>query len=405
MATAQADKAQAKKAETAGCSGFIPKPFSADELKSQIEAVFGEDNAESKDTAAAGPQQAASGKVKLRVAHIQITDHLILGILASWIKQGEITPKYFELETQCMPGWNPVEKALERGDVDAAFVLAPIAMDLFHFGVPIKMVLLAHRNGSMFVRNRVGAFQESYNGFFKKKSVLIPHKLSVQHMLTHMFFNPINIKASLDKGDDVDINLEVVAPINMPPYLKENSDVAGFVVAEPIGSLSITSMISNKLFLSSEIWSNHPCCVVAVRDDFSGPHADAVQEFVEYLVKAGKYIAKESSMSAFGAIRFLDPDKRLGLNIQTIKKVLSDPLGIKTDNLFPVKDDIDRIQRYMHDAMGVGHIIDIDSFVDSQYAEIVYYDFDYSTHSSEFLNTEDTVKSLLDRSAIEPDTT
>ncbi|MBT4263208.1 MAG: ABC transporter substrate-binding protein [Deltaproteobacteria bacterium] len=398
MATAQADKEQAQKAESAGCSGFIPKPFSAGELKDQIEMVFGEEQTEPEDAEAAGPQKSASGKVKLRVAHIQITDHLILGVLKSWIEQGEIVPKHFELETQCMAGWNPVEQALEKGDVDAAFVLAPIAMDLFHFGTPIKMVLLAHRNGSIFVRNKQGDYLAPYEDFFKKKSVLIPHKMSVHHMLTHMFFNPINVKPSLDKDDDVDINLEVVAPINMTPFMKENSEVGGFVVAEPMGSKSVASGVSEKLFLSSEIWPNHPCCVVTVRDDFSEPHSEAVQEFVECLVKAGKFVAEEGAMAAFAAVRFLDPDKKLDLKIQVLKKVLTDPLGITTDNLFPVKADIDKMQRYMHDNMGVGHLIDMDAFVDTQYAEKACPDFNPDKYSAELLNTEEVITSILSRS-------
>jgi len=397
MATAQADKAQAFKAQDAGCNGFLPKPFTADELESQITAVFSVEKTET-EAPKTGPQKAASGKVKLRIAHIQITDHLILGVVKRWIMEGDIVPKHFELDTQCMSGWNPVEKALEKGEVDAAFVLAPIAMDLFHFGVPIKMVLLTHRNGSIFVRNSQGDYQDPYENFFKKKSVLIPHKMSVHHMLTHMFFDPINIKASLEKDDDVDINLEVVAPVNMPPFMEENSGVGGFVVAEPIGSKSIASGISNQLFLSSEIWPNHPCCVMAVRDDFSGPYGEAVQEFVEYLVDAGKFITEESTLAAFYAVSFLDPDKNLGLKVPVLKKVLTDPHGIKTDNLFPVKDDIDRMQRYMHDIMGVGHLIDIDAFVDTQYAEIACSDFDHNTHSSEFTNTEAMIRFLLSRS-------
>jgi len=190
MATAQADREQAQKAERAGCNGFIPKPFAADELKQMIASVFGDEGSASERADTAGPQKTASGKAKLRVAHIQITDHLILGVLKSWIEQGEIEPKHYKLETKCMAGWNPVEQALEKGDVDAAFVLAPIAMDLFHFGTPIKMVLLAHRNGSIFVRNKQGDYQKPYGDFFKKKSVLIPHKMSVHHMLPICFLIP-----------------------------------------------------------------------------------------------------------------------------------------------------------------------------------------------------------------------
>jgi len=213
-----------------------------------------------------------------------------------------------------------------------------------------------------------------------------------------MFFNPINIKPSLDKDADVDINLEVVAPINMTPFMKENDEVAGFVVAEPMGSKSIASDVSEKLFLSSEIWQNHPCCVVTVRNDFSEPNSEAVQEFVEHLVKAGKFIADDGAMAAFAAVGFLDPDKKLDLKVKVLKQVLTDPLGITTDNLYPVKADLDQMQRYMHDKMGVGNLIDMDSFVDTQYADRACSDFDPDSHSADLLNTEEQIMSLLSRS-------
>jgi len=45
-----------------------------------------------------------------------------------------VNPKYFELETECLPSWNAVAKALENGSADAAFILAPLAMDLYNYG-------------------------------------------------------------------------------------------------------------------------------------------------------------------------------------------------------------------------------------------------------------------------------
>ncbi|MBT7890918.1 MAG: hypothetical protein HN580_18015, partial [Deltaproteobacteria bacterium] len=93
-----------------------------------------------------------------------------------------------------------------------------------------------------------------------------------------------------------------------------------------------------------------------------------------------------------------DPDKKLDLKIQVLKKVLTDPLGITTDNLFPVKADIDKMQRYMHDNMGVGHLIDMDAFVDTQYAEKACPDFNPDKYSAELLNTEEVITSILSRS-------
>ena len=68
MATAQAERKEAEKAASAGASGFITKPFTADELKAVVERVLGG----APETAAAAPETSTGpvitqgGKVRLR---------------------------------------------------------------------------------------------------------------------------------------------------------------------------------------------------------------------------------------------------------------------------------------------------------------------------------------------------
>ena len=370
MATGQSDRSQAQAALEAGANGLIAKPFGAGELKEKMEEAMGQCQSGGRPTAtASGPQMGASGKVRLRLAHIQITDHLILGVLKHWIEKGEVTPQHFELETQCLPGWNQVQQALEAGTVDGACILAPIAMELFHFGAAIKVVLFAHRGGSICVRSRQGAYAEPYQDFFRRRSFLIPHKLSVHHLLTHMFFEGVGLKASQGKGPEVEVNLEVVAPIDMPEFLKDNEDSCGFMVAEPLGTKAIAAGIADLQFLSGELWANHPCCVVAIRDDFAEPHRKAVYELTELLVKAGKFIEKRPDTAAEIAVAFLDPGKKLGLKVPVLKNVLREPQGIKTGDLYPAKEDLNRMQRYLHDKMGIGALVDLDQLVDLRYAD------------------------------------
>lgn len=368
MATGQSDRGQAQKALQHGANGLIAKPFSQEELQAKISEIMGE-GGDKHTTAEAGPQMGASGKIKLRAAHIQITDHLVLGVLKHWIDSGQVSTEHFELETKCMSSWNPVQDALEKGTVEAACILAPIAMDLFNYGVPVKLVLFAHRSGSICVRSKLGEYVKPYQKFFRQRSFLIPHKMSVHHMLTHMFFQAMGLKASLNKGDDIDINLEVVAPINMPPFLKDNPNACGFMVAEPIGTKSIAAGIAELQFLSNKLWQNHPCCVVTVRDDFAEAHREAVYEFTDLLVKAGKFIAERPDAAAEIAVNFLDPDKNMGLQAPILRNVLTEPEGIKTSDLYPSKEDLDKMQHYMHDDMQVGGIIDLDKFIDPQYAD------------------------------------
>lgn len=367
MATAQADKGQQIIIMEAGGNGHVPKPFDADQIKAGIEKVFSSGN-----EAVVGEKErkVVDGKVMLNVAHIQITDHLALGALKYRIDSGEVTPRHFILDTDCKPGWNPIQEGLENGALDAAFVLAPIAMDLFAYDSPIRLVLLAHKNGSTFVRSRhYDQRFDSLQSFYKYKVVDIPHKMSVHHMLAHQFLKELGLKPGVPGKKAINVRFEVVPPIKMPGIMNENDDVAGFMVAEPIATKAIATGVGALEFISSTRWESHPCCVVAMQQAFIEKYPQAAQEFVSLVVESGKYIEADKSRAADIGVKFLDPEGKLGLNPGVLQKVFSQPQAIRMDDLYPVKEDLDKIQRYMHDVMDIGKIIDLDRFVDTRFAD------------------------------------
>lgn len=369
MATGRGEKKEIEKASEAGVSSFISKPFNKDELLEKINEAFGiESTSEEQKPLSREARRTSSGKVILKAIHIQITDHLTLGVLKSLIKNNEVTPKHFELETECLASWNAVAKALENGTADAAFILAPLAMDLYNYGVPIKLILFAHKNGSICVRNKLGGHAHGHE-FFRDKSFYIPHTMSIHNMLGHIYFSNIGLKPGVTGQKDVDVNFEVVAPIKMGEFMADNPDASGFLVAEPLGTKAIASGKAELNFLSSEIWENHPCCVLAVQEDFIKNYPEAVQEFTKLLVQAGKTIEQKPGFAAEVAVEFLDPKKELGLKVPILKNVLTEPKGIKTNNLYPVKKDLDFIQHYMNEKMGMGSIINLNDFVDTRFAD------------------------------------
>lgn len=373
MATSRGEKKQVTKATQSGASGFITKPYSASDFDQVISETFMDPDQESKkDPKPRKKKKTRSGKTQLKVAHIQITDHLGLGVLNHLLAVEQLEPRHFELETICMPSWNPVQKALEKGEVDIAFILAPIAMDLFGFGVPIKLVSLAHKNGSIFVWKKNGDEKSSLQQMFRNKTFYIPHELSVHHMLTHKFLKGIDLEPGFQaRGADGNYNVffEVVPPVKMPEYLAGNPEAVGFSVAEPLGTKAIAGGNAELMFLSGELWENHPCCVVAVRDELIDKHGDSVHEFVDMLVQAGQYIDQRPESAASIAIPFLDPTGSLGLKEAVLKNVLKENLGIKTYDLYPNIEDFERIQRYMVDEMDIGGLIDLDNFIEIQFAE------------------------------------
>ena len=90
--------------------------------------------------------------------------------------------------------------------------------------------------------------------------------------------------------------------------MKENEDVAGFIVAEPICSNAVAKGIGEIEFMSSAMWENHPCCVAAFRNEIIEEHEDAIYEFTSLLVESGKFIERNKEKASEIAVAFLDPE-------------------------------------------------------------------------------------------------
>ena len=372
MVTSRIEKHQPDETQNYTINGFITKPFDAEELKSVIGMTLGTENIEESDNVSCEKKEriAPSGKPIINVAHIQITDHLVLGVAKHMLSFE--TPKHFELETCCLSSWNQVQSAIEKGDVDGAFILAPIAMDLFASDIDIRLLLFAHKNGSICVRKKNDLNQKMLQESFKGTTFYIPHLLSIQHMLSDMFLREIGLKPGLVGKEGADVFFEVVPPVMMPAFMKKSGNASGFMVAEPVGTNMISKGDGNILYLSGQIWENHPCCVFVARNDFIEAHGDVVQEFVDLLVKAGDFISGNLSKASKIAVDFLDPEQQHGLSVPVVERVLQMDHGLKTDDLYPVSEDLDLIQKYMCEKMEIGSMIDLDRFVDTRFADKAY---------------------------------
>jgi NitT/TauT family transport system substrate-binding protein len=285
-----------------------------------------------------------SEKITLKIGHIRITDHLILGITKYKQDSGEEKFEHFHLETVVKTGWNEVDEGITSGELDGAFILAPMAIDLFKSGQKIKLILLGHKNGSSFVKNKRAKIQ-SLNDL-KGKTVLIPYQLSIHHMLLHKLL----VESGLKPGFDGDVKLEVIAPSQIPEAVQwdEEGEIGGFIVAEPFGSQVITEGYGEEFYLSKDLWSNHPCCVFILKEDILKNHPQAVKELIQSLVKSGEFIEKNPDKAAEIGSSFLNQ------KVEVLKRVLTTPPDrIRTDELLPIAEDLDKIQSYMTEKMGV----------------------------------------------------
>jgi len=376
MATSQAEQKYIVKAASAGANHFLIKPFGLDDVKNALEesikiSRFSYEN----DIKPKDAPKHTDGKVNLNIGYIPITDHLILGVLKHWIENGECEPKYFNLHTRKLFHWHTLQKLVAKGTLDAGFMLAPLAMDLFSSYDGIKLLLLSHKNGSSFVKSTKSenhTENQSIEDFFKNKLFYLPHQLSVHHIISHMFFKGIGLNPGYVGQENVNLIFESIPAIMMPAYVTSYENVCGYMIAEPIATKGIYDGGVEKLFLSSELWRNHPCCILVMRDEIIEKNNDAIYELIDLLVQAGIFINEKPDECIDIALNFFDPDKLLGLNSKIFEDVLKDPLGVKTEDLYPDIADFDKIQRYMVDNIGIGNIIDLEKFIDTRFVDEAY---------------------------------
>jgi NitT/TauT family transport system substrate-binding protein len=300
-------------------------------------------------------------KPVLKIGHLPITDHLILGITADKLKTGKEEFQYGGIETKAYRGWNPLAEDLRKGELDAACILAPLSMELFGAGVPIKLLLQTHKSGSTLIKNKRANIVSMED--FKGRSILIPHYLSIHHLLFDRYMR----EQGLEVGAGKDIIFDVVAPTDIPEILEwdEKGLVGGFIVAEPFGMQVVRAGYGEEMAMSKELWPDHPCCVLVMREEIINKYPDAVQELTNSLVASGKFVGQHADEAAVIGSGFLRQDE------EVVRSVLTDPKQrVTMHELFPVVEDFEYIQQYMTTKIeGMSGKINLEKFIDTRFAQ------------------------------------
>ncbi len=100
-------------------------------------------------------------------------------------------------------GWPELKETYLANELEATFILAPMAMLLREQGVPIKVVYLGHRDGTAMMVHKDSAIHSIRD--LSGKKIAIPNRFSNQWLIV--------VKALKERG----IILRNVAIVEMPP--------------------------------------------------------------------------------------------------------------------------------------------------------------------------------------------
>lgn len=170
--------------------------------------------------------------------------------------QAEEQYKDYEIELVKFGSWPELMDALNTGRIDGASVLAQLAMKAKEQGIDLKAVALGHRDGNVLV----GSPEIKEVADLKGKSFAIPNKYSSHNVLLKRMLEDAGLKYE-------DVKVVELPPAEMPAALSEGR-IAGYVVAEPFGAISVALDKGHVLAQSNELWPESICCLLVLRGAF-----------------------------------------------------------------------------------------------------------------------------------------
>lgn len=294
------------------------------------------------------PAFAVGKKLTIRIGYLPLTDHLLM-LAAEREKLPHVT-----LEPVKFSSWPEITEALKAGKIDGAFLLTPMGLTLRQKGIPLKVVLLGHRNGSVITVKNTGEINRIED--LRGKTIAVPSPFSTHNILLR--------KVLTEKGLDPARDLKIIdmAPPEMVVALSTGR-IHGFIVAEPFGAQAEAQKVGKVLTLSKDIWQDHICCVLNVQETLVQKYPGELQELIAGFQQTAKFIEADPVQAAKGSVKIL------GQKAEIVERVLTSPRDRLTfNNLAPARADFAATQDYMV-KFGIAKAkVDLSSYLDDRFA-------------------------------------
>ena len=214
---------------------------------------------------------------KITVAYIPVTCQLtcpVTDYISKVSDHGEIfLPRLFQ-------GFPEIKEALISNRVQAAFIVAPLAIALRAQGVPIKVVYLGHRYGSALVVRKNGPVKAFAD--LRGRTVAIPSRFSDERLMLFRAMKMTGMKPG-------DIKMVEMAPPDVSGALAAGA-IDGFVMGEPFPSQAEMGGFGRVLFQAREIWPDYMSCILVVRQDLIDQRPEVVQTLVDGIARSGLWL-------------------------------------------------------------------------------------------------------------------
>ena len=247
----------------------------------------------------------------IKAIYIPLADHYA-GVVAYEKYRGEM--KHADYQIEKMKSWPLLRACFMSGKADVAYIICPMAMDMFRERPNFRWVSLLHRDGNALAINDllnedVGLPQRRVNrkpdakvanALVKAKNKIgrptecgVPHLQSTHTVVLYKYLKDHGKTLGLRTGRDRDLIAIEVPPPKSPAFIKKNNSratPASFEQSLPWADVVETRGFGHVAWYSKDVmpWPNgHVECLAIASDDCIKNKTEALKEVIYYIHKAG----------------------------------------------------------------------------------------------------------------------
>jgi len=265
----------------------------------------------------------------------------------------------FTYEYSKYSGWPEIKESLMAGRIQAAYMLAPLVMDLADRKIPIKIVSLGHRSGAVIMVRSDSPYEH-----FKQlagKRIAIPSRFAVDYL----FLRKMLARESMTPQD---VQIVEMAPPDMPAALYANA-VDAYCTGEPFGAAAQRAGYARVLRMTRDEWRNYICCVLTVREELIQQNRPLVQDLVDHVLGAGVWL-DSAQQNRNKAVAIAAGKKYFNQDPNIIQFVMDNPTDRVTyGDLRMIRTEFEELMQLSMEAGTIKHPVAYETYVDESFAK------------------------------------
>ena len=264
----------------------------------------------------------------------------------------------FDYEFSKFSGWPEIKESLMAGRVQAAYMLAPLVMDLADQKIPVKIVSLGHRSGAVIMVRTDSSYQRFRQ--LSGKRIAVPSRFAVDFLFLRKMLAQEGMTPS-------DIEIVEMPPPDMPAALYANA-VDAYCTGEPFGAAAQRAGYARPLRMTRDEWRNYICCVLTVRQELIDAQPALVQDLVNHVLGAGLWLDtqaanREKAITIAAGRQFFNQDPNI------LRFVMENPTDRVTyGDLRMIRAEFEELMQLSIEAGTIKHPIAYETYMDESFA-------------------------------------